>query len=365
MNKSVMMLYNQDEGCRYHRVLSPARYLKDDLNDVLLHATARVDETNAGYDAYFVHGLAVPETQNRMVQFQADGKTWIWSIDDDYKTIPPWNPCRVSPERMASWRSAKMLADWVLVSTPGLARTFEDVAEKVVCAPNLIDVSLYPTPVPAPWPDRRTFTFLWSGSHTHTEDVRPMEKAIRHCLQKYPQSSSPIPLEFVFFGQAPPQGLLTDFLHRGVHWQSPVDLGMYWAVLCGIRPHVSLAPLADCEFNLSKSNIRVLDGWALSSAVIASPVGEYGVVTDGVDGLVARDEDEWVTCLERVIDDQELRVRIAAEGRRRVLKYFNWREHSCRAPWRNAFAKMLGDRGPPPSLNGRAESRHLEAVGMS
>lgn len=346
--KSVFMWYAADEACRMHRLLSPARYLKRDIN-VRFKASARnEEETSQTFDAYAIHGLPLPESMSRMGVHQSNGKRWVWSIDDNYLQIPPWNPYKLPPEKLAYFEMASRLADDIVVSTPHLAGTFANrpahVREKVHYARNLIDLSLYPTVKPAPWPERRPFTILWSGSYTHLFDVKQVIGGVRHILQKYARK---VPVEFVFFGQAPPDELLTDFLHKGVSWTPGVELGLYWSVVTQMRPHVVLAPLYDCEFNRSKSNIRVLDGWALSAAVIASPVGEYSCIKDGEDGILAENDDGWAMALEWMIEDDAARQRIATAGRKRCEREWDWQSKVARRPWAEMYAKILDVPLPP------------------
>jgi glycosyltransferase involved in cell wall biosynthesis len=57
---------------------------------------------------------------------------------------------------------------------------------------------------------------------------------------------------------------------------------------------------------------------------VVSPVGaNRDVVPDGVCGFHAASEEDWIRALERLIDSAELRVRMGAEGRRRVEQLYS------------------------------------------
>jgi len=65
--------------------------------------------------------------------------------------------------------------------------------------------------------------------------------------------------------------------------------------------------------------------------VVASPVGvNREIIQDGVNGFLAATPDEWVTKLERLLADPELRTRFADAGRRTVEERYSLRVHAPR-----------------------------------
>jgi glycosyltransferase involved in cell wall biosynthesis len=79
----------------------------------------------------------------------------------------------------------------------------------------------------------------------------------------------------------------------------------------------------------------------VAGAVVASPVGEYKVVREGVDGLLAYTERDWYAALKKLIDDEAYRRELASTGRKRVEAEFNWTNPSCREPWREAIRELV------------------------
>jgi glycosyltransferase involved in cell wall biosynthesis len=80
---------------------------------------------------------------------------------------------------------------------------------------------------------------------------------------------------------------------------------------------ILVAPLEDTPWNRGKSALRVGIGMALGIPVIASPVGEQKyVVRHGVNGFLARNEEEWYTYLKMLIEDEHLREKMGKEGRK-------------------------------------------------
>jgi glycosyltransferase involved in cell wall biosynthesis len=67
----------------------------------------------------------------------------------------------------------------------------------------------------------------------------------------------------------------------------------------------------------------------------------YGVVRDGDDGLKAgADPDAWRDAIERLVEDDALRQRLAEAANRRVREEFLLSQHAHRwlAAWRSVLA---------------------------
>ncbi len=72
---------------------------------------------------------------------------------------------------------------------------------------------------------------------------------------------------------------------------------------------IGLAPLPDDPFTRGKCSFKVLEYSASGLPVVASPVGtnaEY--VLNGTTGYLAADERDWVECLTRLVEDDQLRA---------------------------------------------------------
>lgn len=331
----VYMQYAED-GCRWHRLLQPARHLGRDFPDVEFFCSLNHEPPDQGFDVYAMHGLLHWDTYKRVAAWKGRGKRFVWSVDDDFLTVPDSNPAKPLPEFANSYYLSRMAADLIVCSTPPLAATFPGFP--TATAPNLLDLDYYALtgkPAPEPQPGH-PLRILWAGSLTHSRDVMVAEPAVRHLLTAHPGK-----VEVIFLGQGPPAGLVRDFLHAGLRHLPGVQFAHYWPTLAAVRPHVVLAPLDRDEFNRSKSNLRVLEGWALSAAVVATDWSEYGVIRHGGDGLLAADSDEFTAHLEAVCTDPDLRRRLAEAGRKRVEDEWSWQSRKAREPWRQVVGRML------------------------
>ena len=347
------MHYPGDGGCTWHRVMLPARYCSPVFEK---HGWELVpgEGLPEGHDVYVMHGLPTPQAVYELLKLKRKGKWVVWSVDDDWSTIPTWNPAFPGEMGMATYDIMRSVADFIIVSTPALARTFSDRSDTVLTAPNLLDVSVFPKlPVKeAPGGSgeyvdvqpKVPVRVVWAGGPTHTGDLEPVVDVLDHFCDKFVLPTSPGGQRavLIFMGAAPPPKLLRKYANRGLIHQPMVPFPAYQSVLNSIDAHVYLAPLAPIPFNESKSNLRVMEGWALVAAPVASDHGEYKCVDSGHDGRLVATPDEWSSALTRLVTDHEYRIKVAVTGRMRVEEQYDWNREECRAPWLSAFSRLTG-----------------------
>lgn len=79
---------------------------------------------------------------------------------------------------------------------------------------------------------------------------------------------------------------------------------------------IMVAPLQKTSWYEGKSALRVGLGMAMGIPVVASPVGEQKyIVKHGVNGFLAKNEEEWYHYLKLLIEDDKLRREIGQKGR--------------------------------------------------
>jgi hypothetical protein len=342
---SLYLTYPQDNACPYHRLLLPTRFCCPAFEREG-HKFDAGDGMPAGYETYVLHGI--PGTVTTCIEIgkaKARGSKFVWSLDDDWLSIPDWNPAKLSAEGIGIYWMMVAMADEFLVSTPELGKIFAAYGKPVHVCPNLLDLTQFPTPPDGSddGPGRKSFSvklpvrMAWVGGNTHRGDVSAISGPLDRVLSKFDRRQ----LNGIFLGQMPPPELVKKHLHRTLTHQPPVPFPLYQATVNSLAPNVWLAPLAEIPFNLSKSNLRVMEGWALNACVVATDFGEYSCVKSGEDGRLCRTQEEWFSGLSRVIMDHEYRTQLAYAGRQRAEAECNWGSPACRTPWVAAFAKMM------------------------
>lgn len=343
--------YPQDSACPFHRLLMPARFCGPAFKEY--GWTIECGEgLPPGKDVYVFHGLPNEVAVFEAAKLKRKGARFVWSVDDDWTTIPDWNPARPGDQGLAIYDIMVNLADFILTSTPALAATFDRPG--VLCAPNLIDSAAFPAPPKVTENDGSTrydfkvelpIRVTWVGGGTHKGDVEVLVEPLARLLDKH----GPGRVALIFQGLAPPPALLGRYLHRGLYHQPPVPFASYQKIVNSIKPDVYLGPLAKIPFNLSKSNLRLMEGWMLCAPPVATPWGEYGCIRSGEDGRVADSPEEWYSALNRLVTDHEYRLGMAARGRDRAEAEYDWNNPACRKPWYEAIARILGTPVPTPA----------------
>jgi glycosyltransferase involved in cell wall biosynthesis len=90
------------------------------------------------------------------------------------------------------------------------------------------------------------------------------------------------------------------------------------------RIDIGLYPLPDEPWVYGKSGLKALQYMALGIPTVASAVGmNFKVIEDGVSGFLVKDDHEWITIIERLINDPDLRARVGEASRLRVLNTYS------------------------------------------
>ncbi len=108
-----------------------------------------------------------------------------------------------------------------------------------------------------------------------------------------------------------------------VQWQA--DLDRFYRSLAARAPDIMLAPLDGTRFSASKVSLKYFDAAACGAAGIFSDVAPYAdQVRDGETGLLVENTDEaWLAAMRRLVDDGDLRRRIAHAARIDVESRFS------------------------------------------
>ena len=157
-----------------------------------------------------------------------------------------------------------------------------------------------------------------SGTTTHDEDWFFVEPAILRILAAHPS------VELWLLGHLPPSSAC-EALGERVRRIPPVP----WFDLPGLLRDldVNLAPLTPgSRFNEAKSAIKWLEAALTETCTVASPTGPFrDAIVDGVNGLLARSEDEWVAAIDGLLRDPLRRRRMGSHARRDAL--LRWSPH--------------------------------------
>lgn len=153
-----------------------------------------------------------------------------------------------------------------------------------------------------------------SGTSTHDVDFQEVSDALLGVLKKYPHvhliihGTLTLPENFkAFAGQ--------------VHTIPFMKSSEYYAALNSYD--INIAPLEQSVFNDAKSNIKYLEASVVRMPTIASGVAEYkAIIENGVNGFIACNKQAWVTALETLIENQELRISMGENAYHTVMNSY-------------------------------------------
>jgi O-antigen biosynthesis protein len=338
-----------DWGCGYYRCALPTYQCYGDLGksgiNVFLSKELHSEDTN--YDSYVLHRLPAEPCIFLMQKAQQAGKKFILELDDDILNIPQWMPSDEFKTPKWAFKRAIEMADEIWVSTQPLAEAIGK-PNKTYILPNLIDFNAF---MPALEPATEPVRILWTGSMWHDRDLEQIVPAVKSILEEYGDKVQflfwgCLPTAFAEFIRVPGQNLAVleqkkEYGHRLLNL-APMPFRFYYDKLAQLRPYIGLAPLFDCKFNDSKSNLKYLEYSAVGAATIGTNLPPYQCIEDGVDGLLVDPEDSegWYQSIKTLIDNRALRDTMAKTAKEKVLKQYSWQSQS-RNDWMDAFKRLV------------------------
>jgi GT2 family glycosyltransferase/glycosyltransferase involved in cell wall biosynthesis len=247
----------------------------------------------------------------------ATGTPLVYDLDDDLVHIPADHPeAALLQPRAAVVTRLVRAADLLLVSTPGLKARLAPLRRDAILVPNGLDERLWSAaPPPAGGPRRDPVRILLMGTATHDADFAAIVPALARICETFPDRVS-VDVIGMTAGALPP------WAERVV--VPPVGGGSYPAFITWITAqtpwHIGITPLADTDFNASKSAIKTMDYAALGLAVLASDVPAYrGSLADGPGGMLVRnDPAAWYWAIAELIRNPR-QWQAYAEGARAAL----------------------------------------------
>lgn len=194
-------------------------------------------------------------------------------------------------------------ADAVVGGSPYLCeRARHAGARQVIYLPTVIDLERYPE-LPRLSASDHPLRLGWMG----TPFTSKFLQIIRAPLQLLAQR---IDFELLVVGGAVE---IPGVNVKTVQWTESTEVGLIQQM------DIGLMPLHDSAWEKGKCGYKLIQYMACGKAVVASPVGvNRQLVSEGVNGFCASSEAEWVSALERLLKDADLRQACGLASRQRV-----------------------------------------------
>ncbi|MCA1987958.1 MAG: glycosyltransferase [Desulfarculus sp.] len=344
---------NGHDGCTWYRLLQPGRALiQAGLARVALSLPGESPDKKAAdldrCEVVFL-GRVFGQALLRLVrELHECGKAVVYDADDDYFNISPLNQAYAglgleevqlelpdgrremlwadlakadqypglpagrlidlaeNQANAAALRAALAEVDAITVTTEELAQAYRGYGPPVIICPNCIDFELW-QPLPLHH-DRNRFLVGWAGGSSHYEDLTLIRPALAEAMENEPRMTLSLQGAYppaILRGLDPERVRTHGWTHPEAHpWRS-----------AALAPDLAVIPLVDNAFNRRKSPIKWLEYAALGVPAICSDLPPYSpVVVHGVNGLLARNTDEWVLMLLELAADPIGRAKLGGRA---------------------------------------------------
>lgn len=162
----------------------------------------------------------------------------------------------------------------------------------------------------------------FSGTMSHNRDFATITDALMFILEKYPQAS------LVLAGPLDIENKLNKFKDR-IEKSPFAPRNRHFANIANIDINIVPLEINDpyCE---SKSELKFFEAGILNVPTVAVCNQTFsGAITDGVDGFLAGNTNEWVEKLSKLIEDKNLRKSMGGKAREKALAdYTNKNSHN-------------------------------------
>ncbi|MDE1907339.1 MAG: hypothetical protein KGH75_12900, partial [Rhodospirillales bacterium] len=276
INSSQMrMLFvpSDTQGGSFYRMQTPASTLQESgYAHALCHMMAYDEESIKSLNPdviVFQHPTTDREIQVLRNYRRALPKAhFVYDIDDNWLAVPDESAHKqhLPKDIKARIVAAANLCNSITVTTEPLKKVMQGIS-------SVKDIRVLPNYIPANTLQNMTRTRKqyrtgnkkirvgWVGGVGHGGDIKLLDSL----LYKLHDT-----VDWVFMGMTPET---CDPRLFEIH--APVDVQMYHAKLASLNLDIALSPLANNDFNISKSNLRVLEYGAAGIAVLASAIEPY------------------------------------------------------------------------------------------
>lgn len=195
--------------------------------------------------------------------------------------------------------------------------------QKVYYLPTGVDTRMF-SPKPENKNDSRII-FSWIGTAYHPEmgeNLRFLLDIFAALSEKHSNIFLSLAGEGRYFNEVISQLNTFKYKERVINegWISPERIPAYLSKI-----DIGLLPLIqNTKFNLAKSPTKLFEYMAMAKPTVSSNIGEAGrVIHDAINGFLAKDKEEFMVKMDKLITDPVLRVQMGILARRSVEENYS------------------------------------------
>jgi glycosyltransferase involved in cell wall biosynthesis len=294
-------------ACARYRALLPAQALNE-AGYYARTSTEWVPKMLDEFDIFVFQRINQKEGLLLIEELNSVNKLTIYDMDDDLLDIPKSSPVYQLMLEHLDMIGAQVMAmtksKAVTVTTEFLKNRLVSLSTDVHVLPNLIRTQSWEGLLPLRYADPDSVVLGWAGSNTHRDALEMLEEPLRYVIDKYPNTF------LVVMGDELPFKFPTS-RYVVIPWGK---YRVFQSVLLGWD--IGLAPLGRNRFNLSKSNLRILEIGTAGKPCVATKWGEYtSTIITGENGFLCNDTQEWIINLSFLIEKPDQRRQMGSNLR--------------------------------------------------
>jgi glycosyltransferase involved in cell wall biosynthesis len=271
-----------------------------------------------------------------------DYGTKEFKIKSNGKTVFEWKDgvnidLKANQIKLDNIKRGIELCDMVTVTGEPLVNVYRQYNDNVRILPNCVDVNEW---------KKRDFVrsnpdeirIGWSGGHSHWEDLFIIRNVLKEIVKKNKN------VKIVVCGYLP-LGMSDDYPPDQFEYHGWTEVASHSYRMTLLDLDMAVIPLKETNFNICKSPIKWIEMGALTVPSVSSLVTPYKELIDlssGKDnGIYIEDNNEegWISGIQTLIDNKDLRKSIAEEAN--VVVENNFNVNTQFHQWVNTFSEVL------------------------
>ena len=324
-----------------------------------VHGAVNLEQAVENHAAFVLHRVPWGNDVERFVERAHELGKPVWFDTDDLVFDPDiarevgvladlgGEEARLYVDGLHRYRRTLLACDAAIVSTEPLREGAAAVVSRVIVTPNLANRLMLEAAEAALATKRKGGSSAvrigyFSGTKTHNRDFLEATPALLSLLERQRR------VELQLVGPLRVDDRFEQFAERVL--RLPLQS---WEALPSFQASVdiNLAPLESPNaFSEAKSCVKWIEAGLVGVPTVATPVADVErAVDDGVNGMLARNRDEWESALESMVADDVRRRELGDAARTDVL-----RSHTTRARASDiydAFSGLVASRDDPLTIN--------------
>jgi glycosyltransferase involved in cell wall biosynthesis len=268
-----------------------------------------------GYDYVFVHREASPLGPPifEWIASRLWRKKMIYDFDDAIWIENTSAENKIASLLKAAWK-VKYICMWsykVSVGNDYLCNYARQYNNNVHLIPTCVDVEIMHNKVKQH--QNNNVVVGWTGSHSTLFYLDELIPVIQELQQE-------LDFTFLVIANKDPQLPLKNYMFTP--WKEETEISDL------LKMDVGVMPLTPDRWSEGKCGFKLIQYLSLGIPAVASPIGVNSkIVVDNENGFIATNRDEWKNAIRTLVSNIELRKRMGAAGREKIISEYSIQAH--------------------------------------